>query len=84
MPYDFTYKRNLMNKINEQNRTRGKETRNKLTVAGGEEGGKEGEGSSQGTCMNDPWRTGCRVTVGVGGVGQGKSNRGKIGTAVIE
>ena len=47
-----------MNKTNEQNRTRGVETRNRLTETRGEEGGgegeKEGERTSQGTCMNDP------------------------------
>ena len=40
-PYDLTYKRNLMNKItNEQNRTRGMETWNRLTVTTGEWGGR--------------------------------------------
>ena len=40
IPYDLTYKRNLMNKTNKQeNRTRGMETRNKLTATR-----EEGEG----------------------------------------
>ena len=52
-----------MNKANkEQNRTRDMETRSRLTVIRGEgeggERGKEGGGSSQGTCINDPWRYG--------------------------
>ena len=36
IPYDLTYKRILMNKISEQNRTRGMETRNRLTGTKGE------------------------------------------------
>ena len=47
---------------------------------------KEGEGSSQGTCMKDPWQwaTGWGLTGGVGVGGAGESNTGKIGTTVIE
>ena len=65
------------------------ETRNRLTRARGERGedeaGKEGEGPSQGTDMNDPWTwtTGWGLTVGGGSAGQGKQG-GKIGTTVIE
>ena len=59
-----------MIKTNKQNRTRGAETRNRLTVTREEsEEWKRREGTSQGTCMNDPWTwtTGCGLTVGVGG-----------------
>ena len=47
--------------------------------------GKEGEGFSQGTCIKDPWiwTTGWELTVG-GVSGSRVSNRGKIGTIVIE
>ena len=39
-----------------QNITKDIEIQNKLTVIRGEgEGGKEGKGSSQGTCIKDPW-----------------------------
>ena len=62
------------------------ETKNRLTVNTGE-GGKDGKkGSSQGTCVNDPWErtTGWGLTVGArGGMGRGEQ-RGKIGTTVIE
>ena len=80
-----------MNKTNEQNRTRDMETRNRLTAireeGGGGNGEKEGEGSSQGTCINDPWAltTGLGLTVGAGVVGgTGESNGGIIGTCVVE
>ena len=51
MPYDLTYKWNLMKETtNQQNRTRGMETRNGLTRTRGEGGGgygrKEGAGPS--------------------------------------
>ena len=36
IPYDLTYKWNLINKTNEQNRTREWEIKNKLTVTRGE------------------------------------------------
>ena len=39
IPYDLTYKWNLMNKTNKQNRRRGMEMRNRLTVTRGERGG---------------------------------------------
>ena len=48
------------------------ETRNRLTVTRGEEGEgqcwKEGEGTGQTTCMNDPWTwtTVWALTAGVG------------------
>ena len=48
--------------------------------------GKEGEGSSQGTCMKDPWTrmAGGRIECW-GRVGRaGESNGGKMGTTVIE
>ena len=65
------------------------ETRNRLTVTrgkGGEKQGKEGEGTSQGTCMNDPqtWTMGWGLTVGAGdGLGRG-GQRGKIESTIIE
>ena len=40
IPYDLIYNRNLVNKTNEQNRTRGIETRNTLT---GTRGKRRGE-----------------------------------------
>ena len=51
------------------------ETRNRLAVTRGEgdgESGKEGEESSQGTCINDPWTwtTGWGLTVGMGDRGE--------------
>ena len=43
----------------EQDRTRDMEVKNKQPVTReegqGNNGGKEGEGSSQGTCIKDPW-----------------------------
>ena len=59
IPYDPIYRGNKMNKLtNKQIRTRGMETRNRLTAAGGQgqggQGWKEAEGTSEGTCMNDP------------------------------
>ena len=49
-------------------------------------GWKEGGGTRQGTCMNDPgtWTTGWGMTVGVGGGLGGVGQRGKIGTSVTE
>ena len=51
--------------------------------------GKAREGSSQGTCIKDPWTrtTGWRgrIECGRGGVGRaGESNGGDMGTTVIE
>ena len=40
LPYDLTYKWNLINKTNKQNITRDIEIKNKLTVTRGEEGVK--------------------------------------------
>ena len=63
------------------------EIRNKLTVTRGERGegrgmtGKEEEGSSQGTCIKDPWTRTMRgggLTVGGGGKDRGEQ-WGKIG-----
>ena len=54
------------------------ETKNRLTVNTGE-GGKDGKkGSSQGTCVNDPWErtTGWGLTVGAG-VGLGGGEQGE-------
>ena len=51
------------------------EIKNKQTVTRGEGGGgqwgKEGEGSSQGACIKDPWTwtMGCGLTIGAGGKG---------------
>ena len=45
------------------------------------------EGSSQGTCIKDPWTktTEGRIECGRWGVGRsGETNGGKMGTAVIE
>ena len=43
MPYDLTYKRNIINKTNEQNRTRDLEIKNKVILTRGEgEGGNGG------------------------------------------
>ena len=39
IPYDLTYKWNLINKTNEQKRTKDKEIKNKLTVTRGAGGG---------------------------------------------
>ena len=39
IPYGLTHKWNLMNKTNKQNRRRGMEMRNRLTVTRGERGG---------------------------------------------
>ena len=63
------------------------ETRNRLTLMRQEgewgEGGKKGEGSSQGTCMDDPWTwtTGQGLTVGTGGWvgGAGRAIGKKLG-----
>ena len=51
--------------------------------------GKEGEGSSQGTCIKDSWTKTTRVGVltesGSWGMSRaGESNGGKMGTTVIE
>ena len=69
------------------------EIKNKLTVtrAGVGEGwwvmGKEGEGSSQGTCVKDPWTKTMRGKIESGSceVGRaGESNVRKMRTTVIE
>ena len=83
IPYDLTYKRNVMKKTNEQNRTRGIESWNRLTAVRGEGGGgdwlKEGEGPSQRPCMKDPWTwtTVWGLTIEVGGGLGGEGQRGK-------
>ena len=65
------------------------EIKNKLTVTRGERGtdngGKRG-GSRQGTCRKDPWTwtTGWGLTVAGGLSKSRESNRGKIGTTVVE
>ena len=48
IPYDLIYKRNLINKTNEQNRTRDIETRNRLTVTRGEWGVSKGRKKGMG------------------------------------
>ena len=68
------------------------ETWIRLTVVRGEEKEgqwwKDGEGTRQRTCMNDPqaWTTGWELTMGVGGrcggMGRG-GQRGEIGTSVV-
>ena len=40
IPYGLTYNRNLMNKTNKQNRTRGMATRNKMTETRENRGGR--------------------------------------------
>ena len=58
MPYDLTYKRDLMNKTTKQSRTRFMEKRNRMTVTRGEEESrrwwKEWDRTSQGTCVKYP------------------------------
>ena len=62
------------------------ETRKRLTVARGKGGIVErGEGSSQGTCINDPWTwTMVQGSVGVGGSGTEEGKEEGVGTIVIE
>ena len=66
------------------------DTWNRLKVIRGERGGgswqKEGEGTSQRICMNDPWTrtTVWEQTVGVGAGLGGGGQRGKIETTIIE
>ena len=58
IPYNLTYKWNLINKTNNQNITRDSEIKKKLTVTGGEVGGVMGGKKvtgCQGTCIKDPW-----------------------------
>ena len=47
---------------------------------------KEGEGTSQSTCMSDPWTwtTVWGWTVGTGVCWMGEGKGGKVGTTVIE
>ena len=79
-----------MNKINEQNRTRGIESGNRLTVVREEEGDgdclKEGGGISQRTCTKDPWTwtTVWGFIMGLGGGLGRERQKGKIGATVIE
>ena len=63
--------------------------KNKLTVTRGEErggnGGKVGDGASQGTCIKWTKTTGWGLTVGAGVWGSaGESNTEKCGTNMIE
>ena len=76
IPYDLTYKWNLINKTSKQNMTRDIEIKNKLTITKGEVGGNFGgirQKRCQGTCIKDPWTKpmglGSRVE---GGEGWGK------------
>ena len=62
------------------------EIKNKLTVTRREEGrrqwGEEGEGSSQGTCVKDPWtkpRSGRRIESGRWKVGRAGESNGENG-----
>ena len=77
-----------MNKINEQNRTRGIESGNRLTVVREEEGDgdclKEGGGISQRTCTKDPWTwtTVWGLTMEVGGRWAEGGEGRKFGTTV--
>ena len=71
MPYDLTYKRNIINKTNEQNRTRDLERKNKVILTTGDRRGNYGEKRGkgcQGTCIMDTWRKpkGGRIRVGGG------------------
>ena len=75
-----------MNKTNQEDRTSGMETWNRLTAPRGEGGGrrgcKEGGGTSQRTCLNDPWTwtTVWRLTVGAGvGAGWRRAKGDKLG-----
>ena len=76
----------LINKTNEQNRIRDVEM-NKLTVSRGETGGgqqgKEGEGASKGTRIEDSQAQTIRDNCGSGGWGRGE-HWGKSGTTVTE
>ena len=80
--YTFSFQLSTM-ETNEQNRTRGMETRNSLTLISGEgEGRKVGkavEGSSRETGINDPWTwtTGWGQIVGAGSGLDGGGQRGK-------
>ena len=61
--------------------------REKTEGGGGGVTGKEGEGSSQGSCIKDPWTKTRRSSIEYGrwGVGRArKNNEGKMGTTVIE
>ena len=91
IPYDLTYKWNLINKTKEQNRTRDREIKNKLTVhrgvGGGGEQGIEGEGSSRNMYKGpmdkansggEDWRWVVRVSK------TGENNGVKTGTTVIK
>ena len=53
-------------------------------VEGEGEPGSEGEGSSQGTCIKDPWTWTAGWGLTEGGGRDSIEQRGKIGTTVIE
>ena len=56
IPYDLTYKWNLINKTNKQNITRDIEIKNKLAVTReGKDNGVKWRKGHQGTCIKDPW-----------------------------
>ena len=60
------------------------EIKNKLAVTRGEGGrGKQGKEGEE-TCIEDPWKTGWGLTVGVGSGRGGESNGGEIGTIITE
>ena len=92
IPYDLTYKWNLISKANKQNVTRDIEIKNKLTVTREEVGGDNGWGAGgegkghHGKCIKDPWRKPKGVGLMVGGKdgGAGRSGGGEMGTTVLE
>ena len=95
IPYDLTYKWNLINKTNKwtkHNYRQGnkEQTDSDQRGAGRSTTGKEGDRSSQGICIKDP-RTKTKTEAGWalkveggGWVGQGRVIGVKMGTTVIE
>ena len=77
MPYDLTYKWNIMNKTNKQAKQNQRHGNKECTD-------RDGGGSSQGNCIMDTWTTGWGVSEGGGRAGQEGGTEGKIGTTVIE
>ena len=67
---------NQEKKTSEQNRKKDMEIKNKPTVMEGagerDITGKEGEGTSQGTCIKDPWAWTMGWRLGEGGQGRGQ------------
>ena len=87
IPYDYTYKWNLINKTNKQAKYNQRHWNKEQTDSnqrgrGGDNREKKGKGH-QGTCIKDPWtksKGGLRVEVGV----VGESGGGKMQTTVLE